>query len=168
MSSVNAADTDPSFTMAAEWHRVTGTRLTRFLRVMSDPVELFIISCLCLILEPFSFLTKMFMKYSTMQRDYSKSPPIFDLIWDRTSIIVWVQQYLSWLLTGRAARLKMIYCRQGYTSFKKWHDRQPDQVSYLRGLLLMAIGLVEMRLHQGMIRASNHIGGTQTRSRHTW
>ena len=168
MSSVNAAETDPSFTMAAEWHRVTGTRLTRFLRVMSDPVELFIFSCLCVILEPFSFLTKMFMKYSTMQRDYSKSPPIFDLIWDRTSIIMWVQQYLSWLLTGRAARLKMIYCRQGYSSFKQWHDKQPNQVSYLRGLILMASGLVELRLHQGMIRASNHIGGAQTRSRHTW
>lgn len=171
MSSVNAAETDPSFTMAAEWHRVTGTRLTRFLRVMSDPLELFIISCLCVILEPYAFLTKMFMKYSTMQRNYSKSPPIFDLIWDRTSIICYVLQYLSWLLTGRAARLRMIYCRQGYNTFKDWHDARPDQVSYLRGLILMAIGLVELRLHQRTIRvygASNHSSGAQTRSKHTW
>ena len=168
MSSVDADDKYPSFTMAAELHKVNGTIFKRFLRVMNDPLKLFILNCLCVILEPFSFLTNMFMKYSTMHRDYSKSPPIFHLIWDRTSIIMWVQQYLSWLLTGRAARLKMIYCPQGYTSFKQWHDAQPDQVSYLRGLLLMAIGLVEMRLHQGMIRASNHIGGTQTRSRHTW
>jgi len=100
---------------------------------------------LAVILEPVRILTFVFITMSERQRDYSKYPPIYDLLWGRTSPIIATLQYYSTLLSGGTSRLRIIYSLAGCGSFEDWTEAYPEQVMFVRRLILSASGLIYLR-----------------------
>ena len=98
-------DTEPSGEMS--WHRVAGIRLETLEASLQSTEERFIRSVLLLVLTPFRFLSASFMQISMLAKNYTKSPPLFNLLWGPTSILTMMMQHYSALLTGKHHRLKV-------------------------------------------------------------
>jgi hypothetical protein len=122
--------------VAANWHKVAGARLKRLKRVVTDPIEKFMYGALAIVIEPLRFLTHLFMAFSNRPKDYSRWPPLFDLIWVEMSPIARVQQYYSSMLAGKCERLRLVYCHSNIRSFDEWKRRCPHEVLFMRRLIL--------------------------------
>lgn len=132
-------------TYAGSWHRMAGQRFGRLQRCLEDPKHVTQSVAVALVLEPFRYLTYMFMSWSNRPRDYSKHPPLMDLTWDATSPVAWTLQYLSQILSGAAPRLQMVLGQMRCASVEEWLAKFPAQAAYIRRLTLLAIGLIEHR-----------------------
>ena len=140
--SAEAADGDES---EPSWHRVAGARYARLERSLENPVHTVVSIAVALVFEPFHTLTYLFMHWSSRDRDYSKFPPLMDLIWERTSPLVWCLQHLSDVLNGTSPRLKMLLGYMRCSNVDDWLSSFPAQAAYIRRLVLQALSLIEYR-----------------------
>ena len=99
------ADEDESTEI--NFNDVNGKRCVRLLRIVSDHEEQFVFFVFCIIDEPIQIMTHWFMKYSNRTPNFKRPAPLLDLLWPRTSIIVWALQYLSQMLSGDCPRLRV-------------------------------------------------------------
>ena len=145
MAGTKVGSVDLDAKTEADWHGVAGSRLERTEKVLQCDIESFIIITQLVLLEPIEIMTHLFMGYSNRVPNYAEWPPLLDMLWGPTSIVQWVLQYYSGVLTGRCGRLSIILARCGVCSLGELHDKMPDRHRYIRNLTLMIIGLVEMR-----------------------
>ena len=87
---------------------------------------------MCIVMEPLRYITKWFLRRSSVARRTraqlrSRRPPLCDLMSATSSVFIKVLQYLSFLLTGRAPRLALLWGRR-YDSFSEWASSEPDQL----------------------------------------
>ena len=92
------------------------------------------------------------MAYSNRPKDYTKFPPLLDLLWPARSPLIWVAQYLSELLSGDAPRLRIIWAWSGCDSFAQWQEDNPRHAFFLRELILLALALVKRRQLDKLLR----------------
>ena len=108
---------------------------------------MFVHTVLCVVLEPLEYLTMLLMGFSNDHPNYSKWPPLMNLLNFPYSAIIWVLQYLTTLLWGESPRIQIIYARRGYASLHEWQQKEPGEVQYLRAVIDQTICLVYER-HQ--------------------
>ena len=116
------------------------------MRVFACETETCCRQALTIVLEPVRVITYMFLGYSNRERDYTKFAPLQDLIWNRTSIIVAVQQYLAAILDGTAPRLRLLWHRRGFASFGAMQDADPAAIAHIRRLTIMVSTALDHRL----------------------
>lgn len=123
---------DPAF----DWHCVAGKRYHRFLRVMRNDDERFVILAISIVLEPARYLTKFFMAASNRPRLYERPAPLLDLLRPQNSPVVSAAQYLSSFLRGQASkgagRLSLLWHASGYDTMQDWQRSRPDQARLVR------------------------------------
>ena len=111
----------------------------------TDKDEVFSFTTLVIVLECVRYLSRLFMSYSNRARDYGTWPPLYDLLWDAMSPLTWARQFLSSMLTGTTSRLLLIYGRLDYRRFEDWLSNCPEQVWYLRRLILLTDSMLALR-----------------------
>ena len=131
------------------WHRVQGQRYAHYRDHIEKPIFMPTIIILCLVFEPLRFITKWFFRHASVlqrarHRAAGRCAPLCDLVWPQRSVIVRVQTYLSFLLSGRAPRLKILYGRT-HRSYAEWARDCPSENEQFRRTVVAASSLVEMR-----------------------
>ena len=134
------------------WHALQGARGTKYGAGLKCDDTIVNIIILAIMLEPIRFLTKWFMRRSSqktrsIKQQRCRNPPICDLVWLHASPAVRTLQYLSCLLQGRAARLKLLWGRK-YWTFNAWCLNEPAELERFRRSVLCVASWIHMRLVQ--------------------
>ena len=125
MDDSNGAWVDPSLVSETFFSAVAGCRRNRYDAMVGDLNHDFVNRSMCFVCESIRMITYFLMGVSNAPRDYSRFSPLLNLLWCRTSLITWVLQYLSDLLTGDNPRLRIIYAWQGYATFEDTYGFLP-------------------------------------------
>ena len=151
VSVVKTSD-DQEYITDVNWHALQGSRGKKYGDGLKNDDTIVNIIILAIMLEPIRFLTKWFMRRSSqktrsIKQQRCRNPPICDLVWLHASPAVRTLQYLSCLLQGRAARLKLLWGRK-YGSFKEWCLKEPDELERFRRTVLCVASWIHVRLVQ--------------------
>ena len=108
-------------------------------------------------LEPFTWLGKWFLRRGSnfrraRRQAQGKPAPLCDMVWLEGSAVVRILQYLSFLLSGKAPRLKLIWGRS-HSSFWHWARDQPAQLSLFRRVIVCAYTLLDSRLFKAFFNS---------------
>lgn len=146
---------DQAYLVDVDWHAVQGQRCAKLLVGLADPKMFVDILCLALVLEPLRWLTRWFLRRSSVQRrlrrqQQSKPGPICDLLWYPASPATRVLQYLSCLLDGSAPRLRLLWGRR-HNSWEEWCEAEPDALATFRRAVCVASGWVFIRFQQSYL-----------------
>ena len=136
----SGSDDDP-------WKGNAGNRYKRQRQLLGCDARGLAMRCLAIVLEPIRMITHMFMSYGRSKGQYRRYPPIMDLIWPRTSIIVMALQYLTTLLHFEGSRLALVWAHSS-SSLTDWENNFPEQKLYLRRMILVAISVLRYRHRQ--------------------
>lgn len=134
----NLAHVDPTlsddFLLGLTWHQVAGKRYLRGLNLLTNADAKWKQRALSVVLEPMRWLCSWWTSAShgRWRRQLGRMPPVVDLASLESSPPHVVMQYYSWLLTGDAPRLRLVW--QWETDFdfiEDWWVAEPAK----RGLL---------------------------------
>ena len=93
------------------------------------------------------------MKVGLNPIDRSKEPPLFNLIWMRTSIVAHALQYISTLLAGPSDCLRLLWqLGRGCSSIGEWFRKFDSDVRLVRRLLLLVGAWLDRRLLEPMLK----------------
>ena len=95
-----------------DWHTLAGARFVRMSSMLTSRSSRLTYASLALALEPLRILHGVFLA-TAGHLDRTKAPVLLNLLWDRTSVLMSVQQYYSSVLCGSAPRLKLVVACAG-------------------------------------------------------
>ena len=78
-------------------------------------------------------------------RGDTAEPRLFTISNPERSPLTAVCQYLSSLLLCDSPRLVLIFGREGHATTSEWEEKRPDQIRFLRRLVLLALSWVQRR-----------------------
>ena len=87
-----------------DWAKVAGIRYANMRNMLESSSSRLAVIVFSIVYEPLRKLCSYFLHISWWV-DRSRAPPLFDLVWEPTSIVHHVQQHYSDLLRGTSARL---------------------------------------------------------------
>ena len=145
---------DPELTQDFDWHNVEGKRCQFIGRSLGERLTQSLIIT-CIIFEPLRFHTKWWLRRSSIigrvrNQQRGRPPPLCSLVWVHTAPVTSFWQYLSFLLSGRAPRLKLLWSRR-YNSFEEWATNEPDGLAKLRNGVGTAVAWLFIRFVQGVM-----------------
>ena len=138
-----STDDDPHLKMDMSWHEVAGKRFERFKAFLHDTWSQFVMRSLLLVLEVFRILTLSFMSASNRRACVGFSP-LQNMLYEKTSVVVWSLQYLSSLLRLTPSRCRLLW-QPHYDSCIEWVRQRPEEAAFFRRLVLHSIGQIELR-----------------------
>jgi hypothetical protein len=134
---------DQAYVEEMNWHAVQSTRARAAGEMIAEPTSGPTLIIFALVMEPARWLTGWFLKHCSpitkARENHYSCPPLMDYVDPMRSPITKVLQLYSSMLRGTAPRLRLLWMRQGYTSFTDW-ARDPHNGVYL-ALLRQAIAL---------------------------
>ena len=159
---------DPAIQIQWHWHELFGKRGRRVRDGLSEE-QLTTLIILAIVMEPCRYLARWFMKRaSSIGRSRAmrkgRSPPLCDLTWARASPAVKALQYLSYVLSGRARRLMLLYGRCA-GSFDEWSHANPSALMQLRRTAQCAIVWIHYRHLNGSMSSPWMLAGCVDRRR---
>ena len=157
--SKNSADAD--MIQDFDWRNLESKRY-KYLDVHLTEATTISIVILAVVFEPLRWNAFWFIRRSSTQRraavqQKGGAPPIMDLVWLESSPITRVLQYLSFLASGGAPRLILIWSRS-YESFGSWADNDEAGLEQFLMLLECAASWMDYRMLRGSTRINVNSG----------
>ena len=120
---------DPAVVHDIAWHALESSRCKLIEANLGERSHQ-LVTILSIALEGLKYMTRWFLRCaSTVRRvrrqSCGKLPPLCDLVSPRHSPAVAVCQYYSYLMTGEAPRLKLLWARS-HNSFEEWAAANPE------------------------------------------
>jgi hypothetical protein len=128
-----------------DFRKVGGKRYTITLNMSGSEARRQLHAIYTVAMEPLRIITSYFLHHS-WQVDRRREPPLLDLLWSKTSILVACSQYYSSLLRGNCSRLALIWAQSGCASLPEWTRAYPAMALKCRQALLLCHSCIRRRL----------------------
>ncbi len=133
---------DQLFTEEVAWRQLEGKRMRLATEFFRKPDISASLTILALVKEPLRWLTCVFLKCAKSLEEPTQWPPLCDLCRKDASCVTSVLQYYSYLCTGEAARLCLLFRGQSPDAWQRHHTTQALEV---RRVVLVAASWVHER-----------------------
>ena len=130
-----------------DWYQLKGVLFRRYSGYLAQPLCLPTTTICCIAMEPDRFMTSWFERRASVKRRclgqrLRRQPPLCDVCWAPAAPAVRCCQYYSYLLSGNAPRLIMLWGR-GFDDWWSWCEARPRELDMFCRTVLAAAS--EMR-----------------------
>lgn len=144
---VTVKNQDGEYSKQMNWHAIASAKYQQGKRIAGEEPFLLRVRCLSIVLERTRLITGFFLKCSAEKIDPCANP-VLNLMYGPTSIVTETAQYLSFLSTGNARRVRLLYGAFDCQDFGEYRVRCEKDAEFFLSVVRAVSSAVRRRDHQ--------------------